>query len=512
MAVKVLRSPNGHRDARARLRREALALARLSHPNIVEIYDVGTHGPRDRQIFIAMSLVEGQTLDAWLVAEPRSLDEVVRLFVCIGRGLAAAHEAGLLHRDIKPANILIDGNNRPLLVDFGLASVGRRAPAEDGPRVPDGVPETGIDLHDHPFEGRPLEESLTATGGLLGSPAYMASEVFEGRTADARTDQFAYCVALFEALCGERPFAADTLIRLAGRILAGQRSHPPRLDELQPGLRQALLRGLSTDPDQRWPTMGHLVEALEQSLVPARVRKPGRSRSRARTPAAKLTLACGVGLAMLGLGLLPQDPSRVPGSCSIEPERMDELWNDERRRELGSALRGIDVPFAEDGVEQVLTALDRHAAGWVFRATQLCEAESETSVIDPSHHFLLACFSQSLNRTEAALGALAGLDRSSVSQAMDVVLEELFLPDQCYSRREWRDRILLGLDPAEALFDRTRQPNLMIGLPTGGGDLARDQWRGSFPVRHRIRARVRSPKQESGPAVDSQPSSEHGLE
>jgi hypothetical protein len=176
-------------------------------------------------------------------------------------------------------------------------------------------------------------------------------------------------------------------------------------------------------------------------------------------PAAGLALVGGVGLAVLGLGLLRPDPARVTEGCSIESERMTELWNDERRRELGSTLRGIDAPIADETAEHVLTALDLHAAAWTFQANQLCEAESETAMIDPSHHFLLACFSQSLSQTEGAIEALAGLDRDSITRAMDVVREELLPPEQCYSRGDWG-----------GAFDRAPQP-----IGPEAGRLARRQ-------------------------------------
>src|SRR5690606_4195745 len=183
--LKLLR-PERYPSARASrlLLREAQALARLAHPNVVAIHDVGTHAG---QVWLAMEFVSGQTLRAWLAAQPRSWREVVEVLVAAGRGIAAAHDRGLLHRDIKPDHIMIDTDGRVRVMDFGLA----RASADPGDAEPTGATSrSAIDAH--------AELSLTELGALAGTPAYMAPELFLDQPADARSDQFSFCVTLWE--------------------------------------------------------------------------------------------------------------------------------------------------------------------------------------------------------------------------------------------------------------------------------------------------------------------------
>jgi serine/threonine protein kinase len=220
LAIKLLH-PHfaGDPTGRARLLREAQAMARLRHDNVVLIYDVGTHGADEEQVFIAMELVEGCNLDAWLKQAPRSLEERLAVFLQAGRALAAAHRAGVLHRDFKPENVLVDAGGRARVLDFGLARA-LAAPAA-------GDPEDS------------LSEPLTRTGSILGTPAYMAPEQLRGDPVDARADQFSFCVALYDALYGERPFAA------VQRFQPLRIAHVPKDSRVPGAVRRALLRGLA---------------------------------------------------------------------------------------------------------------------------------------------------------------------------------------------------------------------------------------------------------------------------
>ncbi|SFF35550.1 Serine/threonine protein kinase, partial [Nannocystis exedens] len=236
VAVKLLHSPRGQPDPEqlARLRREAQALGRLSHPNVVQVFEIGE---ADGQSFVVMEFVRGTTLREWLHERPRALGEVVEMVSQAGRGLAAAHAAGIIHRDFKPENVLVGEDGRARVVDFGLARANPGAPAETS---------TGG-----------LDAPLTKSGTVLGTPAFMAPEQLRdpGR-ADARADQFSFCVMAYEALHGERPFE-DLAAVSAGRV----RPPPPGTAVPAP-LREALLRGLRTDPTERWPTMDALLAAL----------------------------------------------------------------------------------------------------------------------------------------------------------------------------------------------------------------------------------------------------------
>jgi len=218
-------------DARSDALGEARALARLSHPHIVGVYEVGEV---DGVPFIAMELVEGRTLRAWLQADDAP-DRRARLeaFLAIARGLHAAHEAGIVHRDFKPDNVLVGRDERPRVVDFGLSR--RSGDAE-------------------------------ASGRLSGTPAYMAPEQWVGRPADARSDQFAFCVALYEALYDRRPFPGDTLVALMERVTEGEPAEVPAAARDDVRLHAAILRGLRRDPAARWPSMAELVRELEAAL------------------------------------------------------------------------------------------------------------------------------------------------------------------------------------------------------------------------------------------------------
>jgi tetratricopeptide (TPR) repeat protein/predicted Ser/Thr protein kinase len=245
VALKIVR-PRAEVDAtQARLRREAKAMARLSHPNVVPVFDIGTH---DGQLFIAMELVDGETLRAW-VARPRPWRTVVELFLKAGRGLEAAHAAGLLHRDFKPDNVVVGPGDEPRITDFGLA---RELQDETGAAA-------------LLAEGTDTELSLiTRTGSLAGTPAYMAPEQLLGRQAGAAADQFSFCVSLFEALHGTRPFrpAAPRPDALIPEIRAGRVVKPRQ--PVPRWLHAAVVRGLAFEPDQRWPSMTALLERLDR--------------------------------------------------------------------------------------------------------------------------------------------------------------------------------------------------------------------------------------------------------
>ena len=250
VALKVLRNTGGGDEARQRLLREARALARLTHPNVVTVHEVGSANGRD---YVAMELIEGETLADWLKAETRSEEDIVGAFAAAGRGLAAAHAAGLVHRDFKPHNVLRRKDGRIVVTDFGLAR---------------GV-EVAVELQATvklTSEGKVHSDTpgslsgLTETGSVLGTPAYMAPEQWTGEAVGPAADQFAFCVALWEALAGERPFRGATLEALRTEVTRG----PSELDDskLPRRLRAPLKRGLDPAPARRWPSMDALLVAI----------------------------------------------------------------------------------------------------------------------------------------------------------------------------------------------------------------------------------------------------------
>ena len=286
VAVKLL-----HATDHARLLREAQALARLSHPNVVQIYEIGeSHG----QIFVAMEHVEGPTLAAWLAAEPRDVAAIFEVFLQAGRGLLAAHESGLVHRDFKPGNVIVGVDGRTRVLDFGLARAGDSLSDGAIPRPSGPLPEISL-----------LSSPLTRTGVLLGTPAYMSSEQHQGAPVDARSDQFSFCAALFEALYGERPFAGTSQLALLVAVRKRQFTPVPRDSKVPRKLLRVLERGLASLPAERWPDMAALLAALA----------PERGRTRGLAVAAALTAAA-VGLA-IGLSRETDLSTRCLGAARV---------------------------------------------------------------------------------------------------------------------------------------------------------------------------------------------------
>jgi serine/threonine protein kinase len=252
VAIKLVRTDASSSSSGVRLLREAQAMAKLRHPNVVPIFDVG---PADGAVFVAMPLLEGGTLRTWLRTAEHSLDAILDRFVAAGRGLAAAHAAGLIHRDFKPDNVLLGVDGEVHVADFGLA---RLADVAGGPPPA--------------LEGS--EDTATRTGEVVGTPAYMAPEQLRGRASDARADQFSFCISLWEGVYGQRPFprmtpsGGDPLRARLHAIAAGPIA-PQRRDR-PAWLAQVLTRGLAEDPEQRWPNMQALLDAICVHRAPRR--------------------------------------------------------------------------------------------------------------------------------------------------------------------------------------------------------------------------------------------------
>ena len=247
VAIKLHHTPGGA----FRLRREAMAMARLAHPNVVTVFEVGELG---RFPFVVMEYVPGTTLRAWLAAEPRSVEDILDMLCAAGEGLAAAHDAGLIHRDVKPENVLVGSDGRARVGDFGLA---RELDSQDDLPPPSGSTPS-------------LLAPMTQTGAVLGTPAYMAPEQLAGVTIDSRADQFAFCVTVWEALWGQRPYPGANLEELVRAVTSGTRRPPPSTPKVPPRIRLALERGLAADPTARFPSMRALLDALH---LPARRRR-----------------------------------------------------------------------------------------------------------------------------------------------------------------------------------------------------------------------------------------------
>ena len=246
LAVKLLHQTElQSADRRTRILREAQAMARVSHPNTVQVYEVGEVLG---QVFIAMEFIEGTTLGSWQNQSGRTWEEVLRMYVAAGQGLVAAHAVGLVHRDFKPDNVLVGNDQRPRVADFGLA----RAAGTMEPSARSAAPGA-VDL---------LSSPLTMTGSVIGTPAYMSPEQYSGEQADSRSDQFSFCAALYEALYKKLPFAGTTFGELSSNVLGGKLRPVDPASPIPRIVEQTLRRGLATRPEQRFPSMTELLAAL----------------------------------------------------------------------------------------------------------------------------------------------------------------------------------------------------------------------------------------------------------
>ncbi|WP_434418340.1 protein kinase domain-containing protein [Nannocystis pusilla] len=418
VALKVLRTAaisRTKRDkARHRLLREAQAMAQLSHPNVIAIFDVGSV---EDQIFLAMEFVKGVTLTKWLRSAEgpngprrRGWKEVLLVFMEAGRGLAAAHKAGVIHRDFKPDNVMIDAEGRVRVGDFGLARAGRGL----GPMV---RPDTYTEAIKAMAEKSLLDMRITRTGGMTGTPAYMAPEQYLGQATDARTDQFSFCVALYEGLYGQRPFVGDRVPVVREAVLAGRVQEVPKDTNVPAWLHRIVLRGLSVRPAERFKSMDELLDHLNETPRP---RGLGR----------RLALAAGLAVAFVGAAFAvydvvaarPEQPA-LAGMC----ETPDLGWDDGRRAALARALgeRPGGAVFAGPTVD----ALDRHAQRLRDMYQETCRnAQAESD--DGAAARRRAC----LERRRSAFAGLARALSEASGPALDragTALDALPAPGDC---------------------------------------------------------------------------------
>jgi formylglycine-generating enzyme required for sulfatase activity/tRNA A-37 threonylcarbamoyl transferase component Bud32 len=366
VALKLLRPAPGSGDqARrtARLEREAQAVAKLSHPNVVGIFDVLVF---EERVVLAMEYLAGGTLRAWMDAKKRSWREIVAMFIEVGKGLAAAHAAGQIHRDFKPDNVLLDANGVPKVADFGLARTRTTAGAQAAVSTED-------DVHSANEQSGELSEAhLTRTGAIAGTPAYMAPEQFLGKPVDERTDQFAFCVALYEALYGQRPFAGDTVLRLASSVTEGRIQPPPKDVAVPSWIRQSLLRGLTGNSAQRYRDIGELVDVL--STDPVR-----RRRRWLLTTAAVAILAAAAfwtqdAIASRRREIRKQVAEHLQsGTASLLEARRKAAAADDLRRRALAAFDGFNGTAGED-LWSAYLSLTREVATGYSRAIQRFEA------------------------------------------------------------------------------------------------------------------------------------------
>lgn len=368
-----------------RLLREAHALAQLEHPNIVTVFEAGL---LDGEVFIAMELIDGVSLDTWL-ARSRTWRAIANVLEAAGRGLAAAHAAGLVHRDVKPSNIMIASDGRVKVVDFGLARAIEASSSTSFPSV------TGTNGGDR----------LTRTGALVGTPAYSAPEQLAGGEVDPASDTFSYCVTFVEALFGSRPFLGVTTGALLECMLAGSPTVPAK-PRIPSRLRAVLRRGLAFDPSER-ASLGEVLDVL--------AREPGRQRVRTRLIGA--TTIAGVAALVTVAVQRPAD-----SACTTSRAEIETVWNPDRAARVRDAILATKAPFAVDSWQRIERSLDQYADRWVAMSTRACEA---TAVHRTQSAELLdrrmTCLAQRRADLDATLTTLAETDERKVREALRAV-------------------------------------------------------------------------------------------
>ncbi|MBK8234656.1 MAG: protein kinase [Deltaproteobacteria bacterium] len=369
--------------ARERTLREARALAKLTHPNVVAVYDVGTV---EGDIYIAMEFIDGRPLDAWLGERP-PWRAVVQAFTAAGRGLAAAHAAELIHRDFKPGNVVRAHDGRVVVLDFGLA----RTPTVGG-----------IEL----APASVLDPKATEGGALLGTPAYMSPEQWRGLPIDARSDQFNFCVALWEALCRSHPFDRTSTLTLANSVSTGDVREPPHDVEVPRRVLKVVRRGLAVAPERRWPSMEALLQALTAAAAPP------------RWPLA----AAGVTALAATVWFTREPPPTAPvDPCIDAAARIDTAWNEQRRGSIAAAFAAIDLGFAPDVWLRVEPELDAWARAWSAAASDACVARQRDDEDAVQLSRRDACVSAALHRFDALVERLGHAQADTAERATSSV-------------------------------------------------------------------------------------------
>jgi eukaryotic-like serine/threonine-protein kinase len=457
LAIKLLRvkrgSSEGGSDGKSRLLREAQAIAKLSHPNVVVVHDVGSHEDR---VFIAMEFIDGGTLGFWLHAKPRPWRDILRTFVAAGRGLQHAHEAGLVHRDFKPENVMVREDGEVRVMDFGLVrhvdilepeatAPGAAAESAANPALDATIelsrPTRGGDLGPG---AQALQAKLTQTGAMMGTPAYMAPEQFVGQAADARTDQFSFCVALYEALYGERPFSGSTMAELSGNVLVGTVKPPPARSRVPLAVWRAVRRGLSVTPDERHPTMNALLADLGRYLHPLR-----------KNVLIAAGAAAAVVVALVG-GLAWRELHRQ-ALCRAPAERFAGVWETSgwsasRRTAIEKAFRATGKAYAPATFAGVAHLLDRYVADWSATYSNACEAtnvrgDQSAEVLD----LRMACLTDRFDELRALSDILAAPTGQIVENAGQAAAS-LGALERCGNVK-----LLRGALPPPASREATRQ-------------------------------------------------------
>ncbi|MEM6992494.1 MAG: serine/threonine-protein kinase [Myxococcota bacterium] len=379
-----------------RLMREAQAMAKLSNANVVTVHDVGE---ADDLVYIAMEYIDGMTMRAWLKDEQPDWRTALDLLTQAGRGLAAAHAVDVVHRDFKPDNVMVTRDERGLhavVMDFGLAhAVGATPVTAPGRSLP--LPEKSGPL---------LSERLTNEGAMIGTPRYMAPEQITGLETGPATDQFSFCVTLWEAVFGVLPFDGSSIYDIAAAIASNSPTAGPREHAVPRWVRRAALRGLAADPANRWPSMRALLTEL------------------ANAPTRRRNVGIGGSIVVGGVLISAVGVPNAPGPCEASSKELAGVWDDGRRTEVAAALDATGVPFAPETIARATRELDAYADEWVAthaaacRATHVGKTQSE-AMLD----LRISCLQTARLSLDATAGALSRADVGTVRKALNVVAD-----------------------------------------------------------------------------------------
>ena len=433
VALKVVRADRRRSDApvspREQLLREAQAMARLSHPNVVAIHEVGEIGD---DVFVVLELVDGATLQAWLSEAPRDWRAVVGAYIEAGRGLVAAHAAGLVHRDFKPQNVLVRRDGRIQVADFGVVSMG------------------GSPSDSSSDSGQPSASSqLTFAGRRVGTLAYMAPEQYAGAPVDGRADQFSFAVSLWESLYGTRAFAGKGA-QLAEAMAAGAIVKPPADTTVPRWIEPVLRRALSPKPEDRYATIGELMTALGYDVE--RVR-----RRRVIVGVASVVIAALGVVAWLGW----TRRSSAPPPCSGAEQLLEGHWDAARAAAVRRALATSQLPFAPAAALRIIPQLDAWSRAWVAMRVDACRATRVRG--DQSEQLLdarIRCLDRELDEVDVLAGALVKADRDALAHAARSL--ELPVVEACADREQVMMRVPPPSDRALRVRVETLEHQLAV--------------------------------------------------
>jgi eukaryotic-like serine/threonine-protein kinase len=447
VALKILKPGSVSEERRARLVREAQAMAKLTHPNVVAVYDVEDSG---EQVILAMEYVAGQTLGYWLREKKRKPTEIVGQFIEAGQGLAAAHAVGLMHRDFKPANVLVSKSGQVKVTDFGLARLNEAPTGSES--------QTGMGVPIGSESGRPggAPQLLTQAGLVMGTPAYMAPEQHAGEALGPQTDQYAFSASLWQALTGGLPFTANTLETLRAMKSAGAPEWPKRAAGAPQRWIRAIRRGLAVTPEERWPNLQELLQELRYD--PARTRR--------------LQVAAGLcGIALAGAaGAWTVWRAQVTAGCKAEGARVTTVWNAGVSQQIATAFAETNISYATETWSHAAPQMDQYTRELQASRTEAClwgerDGRLSRELLERSR----SCFEEHLAQLKSLVEQLQRPDGAVVQRATTVAYG-LPLVKECRDEQELgRREFAAGNEALQTLTKRlgSAEGLLLVGRYEG---------------------------------------------